>query len=186
MTQSARAEGLEQFRPYLRLFARGQVGGRLRGKLDASDLVQQTLLEAVRSLDRHEGQTEAAMAAWLRAILARQLNHALRDLHREKRDVARERSLEQSLAESSACLGQWLAADQSSPSAQAERQDRAVRVAAALEEFPEGQREAVAMHYWEGLTLNEVAQELGRTAAAVAGLLQRGLRALRRWLKEAE
>ena len=38
----------------------------------------------------------------------------------------------------------------------------------------------------EGLTLNEVAQELGRTAAAVAGLLQRGLRALRRRLKEAE
>ena len=61
-----------------------------------------------------------------------------------------------------------------------------MRVAAALEELPEGQREAVAMHYWEGLTLNEVAQEMGRTAAAVAGLLQRGLRTLRRQLKEAE
>src|SRR5262245_7230734 len=138
MTEDARAEGLEQFRPYLRLLARGQLGARLRGKLDASDLVQQTLLEAVRALDRHQGQTEAELAAWLRTLLARQLTHALRDLHRLKRDVARERSLEQSLVESSACLGQWLAADQSSPSTRAQRQDRAVRVAAALEGLPEG------------------------------------------------
>src|SRR5262249_37224836 len=160
MTEDARAEGLEPFRPYLRLLVRGQLGPRLRGKLDASDLVQQTLLEAVRSLDQHQGRTEAEMAGWLRTILARQLTHALRDLHRGKRAVDRERSLEQSLAASSACLGQWLAADQSSPSARADRQDRAVRVAAALEELPQGQREAVALHYWQGLTLNEVSEAL--------------------------
>lgn len=172
-------ERLERFRAYLRLLARINLSPRLRGKLDASDVVQQTLLEAYRALAQLRGRTDAEWAAWLRQILARQLAHAARDLGRAKRDVARERSLEQALDASSLRLGAWLAADQSSPSERAQHNEQAVRLAAALETLPDAQREALVLHYWEGCTLPEIAQRLGRTTAAVAGLLQRGLKELR-------
>src|SRR5579885_672319 len=101
---------LERFRAYLRLLARLHLDPRLRGKLDASDVVQQTMLQAFQARAGFRGSTEAELAAWLRQILARNLAHAARDLGRDKRDVARERSLEQALGQSSHRLGLWLAA----------------------------------------------------------------------------
>src|SRR5262249_21908305 len=146
---------------------------------DASDVVQQTLMEAWRGLDRLRARSERELAAWLRQILARQIFQALRDFQRDKRDVLREEALADCLDHSSACLGGWLADDASGPAAGAERRERAVQVAAALAELPEAQREAIELHYWEGQTVAEVAVHLGRSSAAVAGLLQRGLKALR-------
>jgi RNA polymerase sigma-70 factor (ECF subfamily) len=177
---------LEKFRAYLRLLARLQMDPRLRAKLDPSDLVQQALLEAYRSLEQFRGRTDGELAAWLRQILAHQMAHAVRDLTRAKRDVARERSFEQALADSSARLEAWLVAEQSAPPEQAVANEQAVRLAAALELLPEAQREALVLHYWEGLTLPQIADQIGRSAAAVAGLLQRGLKALRRQLAETE
>jgi RNA polymerase sigma-70 factor (ECF subfamily) len=173
------ADGLERFRAYLRLLARLHLDRRLQGKLDPSDLVQQTLLEAYHSAHKLTGRSDAEKAAWLRQALAHQMAHAVRDLGRDKRNVARERSLEAALAESSAHLEKWLAAEQSSPSDQAARQELSIRLAAELEALPESQREAVVLHYWQGMTLPEIAEHLRRSPAAVAGLLQRGLRALR-------
>ena len=98
------------------MLARGRLDRRLRPKLDASDVVQQTLLEAHRDWAQLRGQGTAIQAAWLRQILARNLANAARDLGRAKRDVARERSLQAALDESASCLEQWLAAEQSSPS----------------------------------------------------------------------
>jgi RNA polymerase sigma-70 factor (ECF subfamily) len=177
---------LEKFRSYLRLLARLQMAPRLRAKLDPSDLVQQALLEAYRSLEQFRGRSDGELAAWLRQVLAHQMAHAVRDLSRARRDVARERSFEEALAESSARLAAWLAAEQSSPGEQAVRNEQAVRLAAALELLPEAQREALVLHYWEGLTLAQIGAELGRSEAAVAGLLQRGLKALRKHLAEPE
>ncbi len=169
----------ERFRAYLGLLARLNLDPRLRGKLDASDVVQETLLEAYRARDRLAGRSDAEVAAWLRQALAHRLAHAVRDLGRARRDINRERSLEAALAESSARLDRWLAAEQSSPSDQAQRHEHSVRLAAELQALPEAQREAVVLHYWEGRTVPEIAAQLNRSPAAVAGLLQRGLRTLR-------
>lgn len=177
---------VEAFREYLLLLARLQLGGRAQGKLDASDVVQQTLLDAHRQRQQFRGHSAAEMAAWLRRILACNLADAFRALGREKRDVARERSLEATLDESSARLEGWLIAEQSSPSQKAERAEELVRLAAALATLPEAQREALVLHYWQGKTLAATATELGRSPAAVAGLLQRGLKALRALLTEPE
>ncbi len=173
------ADSLERFRAYLRLLARTHLDKRLQGKLDPSDLVQQTLLEAYRSAHKLAGRTDGEKAAWLRQSLAHQMAHAVRDLGRDKRDVARERSLEAAIADSSAQLERWLAAEQSSPSEQVQRHELSIRLAGELEALPETQREALVLHYWQGMKISEVAEHLGRSPAAVAGLLQRGLKALR-------
>jgi RNA polymerase sigma factor (sigma-70 family) len=79
-----------------------------------------------------------------------------------------------------------LAAKQSSPSQQAERQERAIRLAEALACLPEKQCEAVVLRHWHGLSLNEIAGQLSCTPAAVTGLLHRGLKNLRKHLHDLE
>jgi RNA polymerase sigma-70 factor (ECF subfamily) len=187
MDPEAEAEGrrLERYRAYLRLLARLHLGPRLRGKFDPSDVVQQTLLEAYAKRDQFRGG-DAERAAWLRGILAHNLADAVRAFGQAKRDAGRERLLEAELRESSARLGDWLAAEQSSPSRRAERHEEAVRLADALAGLPDDYREALTLHYFDGLPLAEVAGRLGRTPAAVAGLLKRGLKQLRGRLKEGE
>jgi RNA polymerase sigma-70 factor (ECF subfamily) len=187
MEQSAEHEGaLERWRHYLDLLARVQLDPRLRGKVDLSGVVQQTLLEAHQQAARFRTEHPAQEAAWLRKILAHNLTDELRKLGADKRDAARERSLEAALDESSARLGAWLAADQSSPSAQAQRNEQGVRLATALAHLPEAQREALVLQHWHGWSLQQIAEHLGRTRAAVAGLIKRGLQQLRTELQQGE
>jgi RNA polymerase sigma-70 factor (ECF subfamily) len=183
-TADDRGAALERYRPYLLLLARMRLDPRLRGKLDASDIVQQTLLEAHQARGQFRGTAEAEEAAWLRQILARNMANAVRDMLRIKCDVRREQSLEAAVEESSRRLEAWLAAEQSSPSERAERHEQGVRLAAALAELPEAQREALTLHHLEGRPLDEVACAVGRSREAVAGLIKRGLKKLRERLCE--
>ena len=169
----------ERFRSYLAALARINLDPRLQSKLDPSDVVQQTLLHAHRALRDFRGSTDAEMAAWLRQILARNLAHAARDFQRGKRNIARERALAEAVDQSSARLENWLAAEQSSPSQRASRNEQLLQVCSALEKLPDDQRQAVELHYWQGCTCAEVAERMERTPAAVAGLLKRGLKQLR-------
>ena len=177
---------LDRYRQYLFLLARVHLDPRLGEKLDPSDIVQQTLLEAFAQRDQFRGETEAEFVAWLRQILAHNLADALRGFRRAKRDVARERSLEQAMDHSSARLDAWLAAEQSSPSQRAIQHERAIHLANALAELPDAQREALILQHWHGHSLAEIGEKLGRTRAAVAGLLKRGLKRLRVLLQDEE
>jgi RNA polymerase sigma-70 factor (ECF subfamily) len=177
------APRLEHFRDYLRLLTRLQLGQRWKASLDPSDLVQQTLLEAYRQYDRFRGLGDRARGAWLRTILARNVADAIKAEGRRKRDITRQRSLEADFETSSARLGAWLAAEQSTPSEQAVRHEQAVLVASALARLPQSQREALVLHYWQDCSLVEIAAHLDRTPDAVAGLLKRGLKHLRALLK---
>src|SRR5262249_61076458 len=105
----------EQFREYLNLLARMQIGVGLRGQFDTSDLVQQTLLKAHENRDQFRGTTDAERAAWLRAILANQVRDAYR-----KRGQEPVRSVE----ETSWRLEAWLAAAGLSPSQRLMRNER--------------------------------------------------------------
>jgi RNA polymerase sigma-70 factor, ECF subfamily len=175
---------LERFRSYLLLLARVRLDRKLQAKLDASDVVQQTLLEAHQAIESCRADDVAAQAAWLRQILARNLANAVRDLTRTKRDVRKERSLNADLGASADQLDGWMAAEQSSPSQKMERHERALRLAEALAQLPDTQRDAVVLRHFQGLSLAEIAEELDCTTAAVTGLLQRGLKNLRNSLAE--
>ncbi len=178
------ASDLERFRAYLRLLARLGLDSRLQGKLDPSDVVQQTLLQAHQSLGEFRGQRDEQLARWLRQILSRNLTHAARDFRRAKRDVRRERSLDQAIEASSARIEGWLVAEQSSPSQRVARNEQVLLLAEALETLPEAQREALVMHYWQDCSLEEIGRRLERSSSAVAGLLHRGLKQLRKLLRE--
>lgn len=183
---TADGEVLERFRAYLCLLARAHLDHRLRGKLDASDLVQQTLLEAHQKRDQFRGQSDGERAQWLGQMLTHNLADAIRALRRAKRDIARERSLDAALDDSDARLGAWIEASQTSPSQHAVRNEQLLRLAEALADLPEPQREAVVLHHLQRLSLAELAAHLGRSEPAVAGLLHRGLKRLREVLHEPE
>ncbi len=170
---------LEEYRDYLRFLARLQIDPRLQAKLDPSDVVQETLLNAHEKRATFRGTTEAEMAAWLRAILANNLAQTLRRFGRQRRDADLEVSLSAGVEQSSARLEQWLAADQSSPSQQAERNEQLMALARALEQLPKDQRTALEQRHLLGRSVAEICREMGRSEAAVAGLLRRGLKSLR-------
>lgn len=180
---AAQGELLLRFQPWLRLLARLQLESRFQGKFDASDIVQQTLLEACRALAQFRGNTEAELAAWLRQILAHVLAHEMRRYQgTQQRDLAREVSLEQELAQSSQRLGALLAAPGSSPSEQAARREQEVLLAEVLARLPEDYREVIILRNLQGLSHEEVAQRMDRGVGAVRMLWVRALARLRQEL----
>jgi RNA polymerase sigma-70 factor (ECF subfamily) len=170
---------LERFSDYLRLLARLQLDQRLQAKLDASDIVQQALLQAHEHREQFRGQSEAELAGWLRTILANTLATAARRFAADARDLGRERPLQDSLAESSARIEGWLAAEQSSPSERVMRVEELVRLARALGQLPPEQREVIELHHLKGWPVAEVAEAMQRTKPSVMGLLFRGQKNLR-------
>jgi RNA polymerase sigma-70 factor (ECF subfamily) len=180
------AEALEPFRRYLEVLARVHLDPQLRGKLDPADLVQQTLLRACAALSERRGQSPESLAAWLRKILAHTLADAVKHYHRDRRDVNLERSLEADLDRSSSGLLAGLAADQTSPSEAAARNEELLRLANALADLPEPMREVVLLKHCRGQTLQQIADQIGRSVPSVASLLRRGLEALRHQLQDME
>ena len=184
MTHELDADWPERFRRYLWVLAQANLDDGLRSKLDPSDVVQQTLLQAHRALDEFRGNTDGEMAAWLRKILARNLAHAVRDFGRHKRDVRRENGLQAAVDESALRLEALLAANQASPSQRVQQQEQLLQLCNAVAQLPEAQRDAIRLHYLQDCSLKDVADQMDRTPAAVAGLLKRGLKQLRQSMND--
>jgi RNA polymerase sigma-70 factor (ECF subfamily) len=182
----AAGELLRKYRAYLRTLAERELDGRLPTRIDASDVVQQTFLEAHRDFAGFRGATEAELVGWLKRILEHNVAEVVRNHTRvQKRAVGQERRLDDSRG-SRPPLRDGLASGQSSPSQRVMRGEDAVRLAQALEHLPEDQREAVRLRHLEGWSLAQIAEHMERTPAAAAGLIKRGMRALRKQLGEAE
>lgn len=174
---------LELYRNYLRLIATTEAGKRLRLRVDPSDVVQETFLEAYRDFPQFCGTTEAELVAWLRRILVRNLVDQARHHQARGRDVRRQESLEALLERSSAVLHSALAASISSPSAQAIQRERAVVLADALAELPDDYRKVIVLRNLFHLKFDEVAERMGRAPVAVRVLWTRALEKLRHILE---
>ncbi len=181
MMEAARPLRPQNYRSYLILLARSSLrrAGPLAQKVDASDIVQDVLMRAHQAVDQFKGKTEGELMAWLRRILANKLTDATRHFARRKRDAALEQTYQETIDDSARRLERVVPADQTSPSQIVLRSERARRLADALSELPEDQRVAVELHHLSGFKLAEVAEYMERTHASVAGLLRRGLKALR-------
>ena len=136
----ARGILLDRYRNYLNLLARSLIGGALRVNLDASDLVQQTLLEAYRDLPQFHGSGEPELAAWLRQILIHNLANQAEYHKRQKRGLKKRISFDDLLERSSQFVDRAHAGLTASPSQLAVRREQAVQLADALARLPEDQR----------------------------------------------
>jgi len=170
---------LDLHRGYLRAIAQRELGGKLDARLDASDLVQQTCLSACREFSQFEGRQVGEFIVWLGRIHEQNIKDVIRaHVQADRRAVDRERRMD-------ALGGQdWAADSAPSPSARMLASEQAVVLTHALEKLPELQREAIRLRYLEGLPVAEIANRLGCSVSAVAGLLKRGMRALRERLNE--
>lgn len=174
---------LERYRPYLELLARVQIGRRLQGKVDPSDVVQEAFLGASRDFPKFRGTTEPEFLSWLRQVLASVLANLVRHYQgTQRRDVRLERQLAVELGQSSQALDRQLVAAQSSPSQQAIRREQSVLLAEALGRLPEEWRELLILRHLDGLSFPEVARRLGRTVDVVKKQWPRALASLRRLL----
>lgn len=180
----ALGELLELYRPYLTLLARLEVGRRLRGKADETDVVQDVFVEATRQFHQLRGSTEPELTAWLRRMLAGCLAMLTRRyLGTQSRNIRLEQALAENLEQSSRLLDAGLIDDGSSPSHRASRREQAVLLADALAQLPEHYREVIVLHSLEGLSFTEVGARMERSAVAAERLWSRALIHLRRALE---
>ncbi|WP_437205231.1 sigma-70 family RNA polymerase sigma factor [Planctomicrobium sp. SH664] len=181
------AELIEPYRQYLKLLARMQIGPKIRGKADESDIVQETFLNAHCSFPEFQGETEGQLVEWLRSILAAKLAELFRRyLGTQQRDVRLEREIGEAMGQSTMIMGAGFAvgliSPESSPSHRASRHEEAVRLADALSRLPGDYREAIVLRNLEGLPFKQVAERMGKTEASVEKLWLRGLAKLREQL----
>jgi len=181
--ESALAEFVESNRPALLAFLHSRIGSHLAKKTEAEDILQDACLEACRSLDKAPLETWDPLH-WLFQICERKIIDAhRRHFASQKRDASREASIPDG-SEAAGGLGNLLAASMTTPSAAFSRDQRQLRVLAALDTLPEDQREAVRLRYLVGLPSKEIAQKLGKTDGAVRVMLSRSLGKLQEILGE--
>jgi RNA polymerase sigma-70 factor (ECF subfamily) len=177
-------QALGEFRAYLETLTFIQIDPRLRSKFSMSDIVQQTLVEAWRDLECLQALDAAGRKRLLRRMLVNNLLDEIALWKAKQRDVRREQSLDAAADESSCRLQSWLAAEDSSPSGRLAEQEEDLRLLEALAKLDARQREALVLKQYHHWTLAQIAEHLGCTTGAVAGLQARGLKELRRHLPE--
>jgi RNA polymerase sigma-70 factor (ECF subfamily) len=170
---------LARHRSRLRRMIAVRIDPRLAGRVDPSDIVQETLLEAARKLPRFASERRLPFYPWLRELACEQLIRLHRHhLQAQRRSVTREENLSLALSEeSTAELADFLAAGQSGPSQQAIREEIRHRVREALAQLDPRDREILVMRHLEQLEIAEIAAILQITESAV---MMRRFRALER------
>lgn len=172
-SRDALGELTDQFRNYLLVVAQQRLGSHLHSKLGASDLVQETFVDAQRKFQQFRGQSRNEWLAWLQCILRTQLMAAVdRYAETAKRDVSREISLD---LEDLHGPAQGVSAPEVPPDEWARRADEAARVQRALGQLPEDYRRVIVLRSIEERSLAEVARLMERSEGAVRKLWSRAV-----------
>ena len=164
---------LEACRAYLLRVAHRHLDPELRGKVDSSDLVQETFLKAQRDFGRFAGQSEQELLAWLRRVLL----NSLANVKRHYQGTAKRR-LERSLTPASEVSGQG--GEQpidpgNSPSGQAIASELDKTLEQALGQLPQTYRQVIQWRNYESLSFEAIGQRLGRSAEAARKLWARAI-----------
>ncbi|MCA9130401.1 MAG: sigma-70 family RNA polymerase sigma factor [Planctomycetales bacterium] len=170
---------LESYRERLKKMVAARLDPRLAARIDPSDVIQETMLEAMLKLPEYMREQPLPLYPWLRQLAVQRMSRfAQQHIHAQRRSVTREQRHELGISEDSVCqlIDQLIARD-ASPSLRAMHAEAQHRLRTALDELPELDREVLLMLFIEHLSPGEVAQVLDLTPKAVG---MRRLRALRR------
>jgi RNA polymerase sigma-70 factor (subfamily 1) len=179
-------QALEEFHAYLETLTFIQIDPRLRGKFGLSDVIQKTLLEAYRRLEDIQALDADGRKRWLRRMLVNNLLEEIDHWRARKRDYRLEQPLAAAADESSCRLQKWLAVEDTSAGERLVQQEEALSLLEALSKLEPRQREALILQKYHGWKLHQIAEHLGCTVGAVAGLHARGLKELRKHLPDME
>jgi RNA polymerase sigma-70 factor (ECF subfamily) len=173
----------EACRRYLLHVARHELNADLQAKGGASDLVQDTFLEAHSAFAHFQGNSEVEVRAWLRRLL----HHRAAKFGRRYR-VTQKRRLARETALSGASLsgGQGQHADPPSPSTQLVAHEQAQRLRQALERMPNDYQRVIALRYVEQHSFVEIGQLMQRTPNAARLLWLRAIEFLKEQLRAAD
>jgi RNA polymerase sigma-70 factor (ECF subfamily) len=167
-----------RYRSRLRRMVRLRLDRRLLGRLDPSDVLQDTYLEFARSLADYLRNPEVPVFVWLRFLTGRKLQALHRHhLGTHMRDAGREVALHHGALPqaSSESLAAQLLGRLTTPSQAAVRAELQVRVQEALDSMDAIDREVLALRHFEQLSNAETAQVLGLSEAAASNRFVRAL-----------
>jgi RNA polymerase sigma-70 factor (ECF subfamily) len=171
---------LERYRPLLSLHVRQLRLGRMyQARFDSSDVVQESLVRAVKAMDQVRGRTEPEFIGWLQAIVGNVLIDLVREHGAGKRDPRLERTALDAGTDADTPLAAYRTASEPGPSSLAVRKEDLLRLAAAVQRLPDAEQDAIVAHFILELPLGEVSRRLGRSVKGVSGLLYRGKQRLR-------
>lgn len=176
-SSEALGRALETCRGYLLLVAERNLDPQLRAKGGASDLVQETFLEAQRDFARFTGSTEAELLAWLRRLLLNNVqNFARRYRDTDKRAVGREVGLP---GDGSSAGAGGLAGSGPTPSGVGMAKEQAQALQLALARLPDEYRRVIQWRYQEEKSFEEIGRLLDRSPDAARKLWSRAMERLK-------
>ena len=170
---NAVGELLTRFRNYLLLIANQDLDRSLKSKLGASDVVQESLMQAQQNFEQFRGESEAELKGWLKMILVNDIKSNRRQYTTQKRN----RELEVGASDSSAVLDAFID-PQLTPASEALKLERARALAAALERLPDDHRTVIELRNFEQLEFTEIGQRMNRSADAARKLWARAVESL--------
>jgi len=178
---------LERHRAALRKLVQFRLDRRIAGRVDASDVVQDVLLEANRRLKDYLNDPKVPFHLWLRQLAQDRMIDLHRRHHAQRRTVDREQPLQARFGDrSSLDLAAQLPDHELTPAAASIRKELEQRFLDALDHLPDADREMVVMRHVEQLGNSEAASILGLSEAAAGMRYLRAIRRLKAILTEKE
>ena len=162
---------LEVMHGYLYKVAANHLDESLKPKIGTSDIVQQSLIRVVEHFSQFKGSTTPQFKAWLKKIVVNEINKARRGLFTAKRDVSKEKSLD----DSSGTAGVAFQNTFQTPSSGAISAERVEIFHRILNAMSEDDAAVIRLHGIDGLTFKQVAEKMNRTEESTAKLWYRAV-----------
>ena len=163
----------------VRRIIRLRMGAELRSKLESTDIVQDTLLSALRDLESFNYSNEGDFLRWLSAIAENQIRGNLDRLHAAKRDIRKEVPLEQRSTNATSQSRQSLRpAAYTTPSLILTRREDMDKLERAMDQLKPEYRRIIMLARIEGLQHKNIASDMGKSPEAVGMMLSRAMLAL--------
>lgn len=162
---------LALLRPWMRVQAEMLLGQRLRARMDGSDIVQDVHVRAIEHFDAFKGESVPQLRVWLVEIVRNVITDCVRRHGADKRDAGREEGGGQQISH--------LKGQGTTPSQGAMRNEDHARILEALRRLPDKYRRVLQLRFFDGLSSQDAAQELGVTAGNLRVLMVRAIKRLK-------